>query len=261
MKIIILLFVVTSLLGCTTLPNTKKITTKYGEFSYQLSGNGNPTIILEAGWGDDMTEWKSSLHRFEQFSQVFTYNRAGFKGSDSQNEQRDAQTIALELRELLKEANIPPPYILVGHSFGGLYMRVYANTYPSDVSAVIQIDATHHEFFPDPAFIKKCTKPEAIDLENPTGIPWLALLVLPNAFIGESKELCKTLDTASNNKSFPEVPLVVISAGGANQSQHKDLATLSPISKHIICNSCGHYVHQDKPELLTEALEWVFDKI
>jgi pimeloyl-ACP methyl ester carboxylesterase len=57
------------------------------------------------------------------------------------------------------------------------------------------------------------------------------------------------------------VPLVVLSAGDANQSQHKDLATLSPISKHIICNSCGHYVHQDKPELLTEALEWVFDKI
>lgn len=268
MKLVILLFVVTSILGCTTLPNSKMITTKYGDFSYQLSGNGKPTIILESGAGDDMTEWESSISHLEEYSQVFAYNRAGFKGSDSQNKQRNAKTIAIELRELLKEANVTPPYILVGHSLGGLYMRVYANTFPGDVSAVIQIDSTH------PEFISNCKQSDGSFTENPTGIPWWAFLVLPNAVAGESKELCRSLDTASNNQSFPKVPLVVLSSNrvpngiketsekwAVMQNQQKHLATLSPISKHIICNSCGHYVHHDKPELLTEALEWIFDKI
>lgn len=268
MKLIIFLFVVTSLLGCATLPNSKIITTKYGDFSYQLSGNGKPIIILETGAGDDMTEWESSISHFEQYSQVFAYNRAGFKGSDSKNKKRNAKIIVIELQELLKEANIPPPYILVGHSLGGLYMRVYANTFPDEVSAVIQIDSTHHEF------IKNCNNSKGKFPENPTGIPWWALLVSPDALAGESKELCRSLNTASNNQSFPKVPLVVLSSNkvpngiketsekwAIMQSQQEYLATLSPISKHIICNSCGHYVHQDKPELLTKALEWIFERI
>lgn len=270
MKLIILLFVVISFLGCTTLPNAQKMTTKYGEFSYQLSGEGkgNPTIILETGAGDDMTEWQSSLSRFEQYSQVFAYNRAGFKGSDSQNKQRNAHTIAIELRELLKEVNIPPPYILVGHSLGGLYMRVFANTFPDEIAAVIQIDSTHHEM------IKNCTDPEGNFYENPTGIPWWAFLILPNVVAGETKELCRSLDIASENKSFPKVPLVVLSSNKVPngieetsekwrgmENQQKHLATISPTSKHIICSACGHYVHQDKPELITEALEWIFDKL
>jgi pimeloyl-ACP methyl ester carboxylesterase len=263
-----LLFVLALLLGCTTLPNSKIITTEYGKFSYKLSGSGKPSIILESGAGDDMTEWESSLSYFEQYSQVFTYNRAGFKGSDSQNKQRNAKTIVIELRELLKEVNLPPPYILVGHSLGGLYMRVYANTFPDEVSAVIQIDSTPSEF------IKNCKNSDGSFTENPTGIPWWALLVLPDAVTGESKELCRSLDTASNNQFFPKVPLVVLTSNkvpneiaetsekwALMQSQQKQLATLSPISKHILCNSCGHYVHQDKPELLTEALEWTFDKL
>lgn len=265
MKLSILTFVAVLLFGCTTLPNAEKITTQYGEFSYQLSGNGNPTIILETGAGDDMTEWESSLSRFEEHAQVFAYNRAGFRGSDSKNKQRNAQTITLELRDLLKEKNISPPYILVGHSLGGLYMRVFANTFPGDVAAVIQIDST------PPDFIKNCKDPEGNFYENPTGIPWWAFLILPDAVAGESKELCQSLALASNTESFPKVPLVILSSGKVPngieetseqwrgmEAQQAQLATLSPISKHIICNSCGHYVHQDKPELITAALDWIF---
>jgi pimeloyl-ACP methyl ester carboxylesterase len=271
LKLFIYISILTSLFGCTTLlRNSQKISTKHGEFSYQLSGNsnGNPTIILETGAGDDMSEWKSTLGRFEEYSRVFAYNRAGFSGSDSQNKQRNAQTIAIELRELLKEANVPPPYILVGHSLGGLYLRVFANTFPDEIAAVIQIDSTHHEM------IKDCKDSEGNFYRNPTGIPKWAFLILPDAMVEESKELCESLDIASDNASFPKVPLVVLTSGNvqndiektsqeweAIESQQKYLATISPISKHIICASCGHYVHQDKPELITEALDWIFDKM
>jgi pimeloyl-ACP methyl ester carboxylesterase len=233
-----------------------------------VSGKGSYTIILEAGAGDDMTEWKSSLSHFEQYSQVFTYNRAGFKGSDSLNKKRDAQVIAIELRELLKEANIPPPYILAGHSLGGLYLRVFATTFPDEIAAVIQIDSTHHEM------IEKCKDSAGNYYANPTGIPWWAFLILPNAVEEESKGLCRSLDIASETKFFPKVPLVVISSDkvpngieetsekwAVMQSQQKYLATISPTSKHITCKSCGHYVHQDKPELIDEALKWIFEQL
>lgn len=254
--------------GCATLSNSQRITTKYGEYSYKVSGKGNYTIVLESGAGDDMTEWKSSLNHFEQYSQVFTYNRAGFKDSYSDNKQRDAQVISIELRELLKEANIPPPYILAGHSLGGLYMRVFATTFPDEIAAVIQIDATHHEM------IKKCKDADGNYYANPTGIPWWAFFILPNAVAGESKGLCRSLELASETKSFPKVPLVVLSSGKVPNgiektsqkweeinNQQEYLATLSPTSKHIICTSCGHYVHQDKPELIDEALKWIFAQL
>jgi len=264
LKFIILLFVSVLLFGCTTLSNSEKITTEYGEYSYHLSGKGDYTIILESGAGDDMTEWESSLSHFESYAQVFTYNRAGFKGSESHNKKRNAQVITVELRELLEEANIPPPYILVGHSLGGLYLRVFASTFPNEVAGVIQIDSTHHDM------VKNCN----LSNDNPTGIPWWAFLILPNAVEGESKGLCKSLNLAKNTNQFPKVPLVVISSDKvpegmdekgaewkAMQKQQEYLATLSPNSKRITCTSCGHYVHQDKPELIDEALKWIFEQL
>ena len=264
MKFIILLFVNTLLFGCTTLPNSEEITTKYGKYSYHISGKGDYTIILESGAGDDMTEWESSLNHFENYAKVFTYNRAGFKGSKSHNKQRNAQVITVELRELLEEVNISPPYILVGHSLGGLYLRVFATTYPNEVTGVLQIDSTHHDI------VKNCK----ISNDNPTGIPWWAFLLLPTAVKGESKGLCKSLNLAKNTNKFPKVPLVVLSSNKVPksmeakstewktmQNQQKYLATLSPNSKHITCSSCGHYVHQDSPELIHEALNWIFEQL
>ena len=264
MKFIILLFVNTLLFGCTTLPNSEEITTKYGKYSYHISGKGDYTIILESGAGDDMTEWESSLNHFENYAKVFTYNRAGFKGSKSHNKQRNAQVITVELRELLEEVNISPPYILVGHSLGGLYLRVFATTYPNEVTGVLQIDSTHHDI------VKNCK----ISNDNPTGIPWWAFLLLPSAVEGESKGLCKSLNLAKNTNKFPKVPLVVLSSNKVPksmeakstewktmQNQQKYLATLSPNSKHITCSSCGHYVHQDRPELIDEALNWIFEQL
>ncbi len=252
-----------ALFGCTTLSDSEKITTKYGEYSYHLSGKGSYTIILESGAGDDMTEWGSSLSYFEKHAQVFAYNRAGFKGSESHNKQRDAQVIAIELRELLKEINISPPYILVGHSLGGLYLRIFASTFPDEVAGVIQIDSTHHEM------VKNCHDSN----DNPTGIPWWAFLILPNAVEDESKGLCRSLNLASKTNYFPEVPLVVISSDKVPkgmtekniewkvmQNQQSFLTTLSPVSKRIFCTSCSHYVHQDKPELVDEALKWIFQQ-
>ncbi len=266
MKVIILMFVILPLLGCSSLPNTQKKSTKYGEYIYHLSGEGKPAIILEPGMGNDMSSWQSTLERFEQSSQVFAYNRAGFQGSTSINEQRDGETIVLELRELLTELNISPPYILVGHSLGGLYMKLFANAFPDEIAAVIFIDPTHHEMR------EICKTADGEYCVNE--IPWWAKIILPDAVANEYKQLDRSLELSSNVKNFPKVPVAVLSAGKIpngvedtdkewleSQQWQKYFTTLSPVSKHITCRSCGHHVHQDKPELVSEALGWVFEQL
>jgi len=261
-----LISVLLTLLGCSSLPNAQKTSTQYGEYVYQLSGKGKPTIILETGMGDDMTAWQSTIERFEEHSQVFAYNRAGFSGSTSKNEQRDGQTIVIELRELLRELHLSPPYILVGHSLGGLYMKLFANTFSDEVAAVVFIDATHHEMR------EICKTADGEYCVNE--IPWWAKIILPDAVANEYKQLDHSLELSSNVKSFPTVPVVVLSAGKIpngvedtdkewldSQQWQKYFTTLSPVSKHITCRSCGHHVHQNKPELVTEALDWVFEQL
>ena len=255
-----------TLSGCTSGPNAQKASTKYGDYVYHLSGKGKPTIILESGMGNDMTAWQSTMERFEEHSQVFAYNRAGFQGSTSKNTQRDGRTIVLELRELLKELNIPPPYILVGHSLGGLYMKLFANTFPDEVAAVVYIDPTHHEMR------QICKTPDGEYCVNE--IPWWAKIILPDAVADEYKQLDRSLEFSSNVKNFPTVPVVVLSAGKIpkgveemdkewidSKNWQKYFTTLSPVSKHITCRSCGHHVHHDKPELVTEALDWVMEQL
>ncbi len=266
MKSIILIAIILNILSCSSLPNSQQISTKYGDYVYRLSGEGSPAIILETGMGNDMTAWQSTIERFAERSQVFAYNRAGFQGSTSINTQRDGQTIALELRVLLKELNISPPYILVGHSLGGLYMKLFANAYPDDVAAVVFIDATHHDMR------EICKTADGNYCVNE--IPWWAKIIMPDAVASEYKQLDRSLELSSNVKNFPHVPVVVLSSTKIpkgveetdkdwidSQRWQKYFTTLSPVSKQITCSSCGHHVHQDKPELVTEALDWVFEQL
>src|SRR5215469_8441950 len=89
------------------------------------TGVGKPTIILEAGWGDLSLEWKAVQAEIEKFARVCSYDRAGFGGSDPGPMPRTSLQIATELHRLLGNAGEMPPYILVGHSFGGYNVRVF----------------------------------------------------------------------------------------------------------------------------------------
>src|ERR1700742_916616 len=89
----------------------------------RLEGHGPRTVILEAGLGDTLDVWKDVQPRIAAgCSRTIAYNRAGYGGSDIAEGPRDSATIVAELRAELKRRNIDPPYVLVGHSLGGLYM-------------------------------------------------------------------------------------------------------------------------------------------
>jgi len=106
-------------------------------------GTGSPTVVLESAFPGTSADWGWVQPNVAAVSRVCTYDRAGMGWSDAAFEPRDAQRIAADLHVLLQHADIPGPYLLVGHSFGGLLVRQYAAQYPTEVVGMVLIDAMH----------------------------------------------------------------------------------------------------------------------
>jgi pimeloyl-ACP methyl ester carboxylesterase len=105
------------------------------------TGTGSPTVVIEAGWGDFSPSWTGVQQEAAKTTQVCTYDRAGSGWSDPGPLPRNALQYAKELHSLLHNANLPGPYVLAGHSMGGIPVRVFTNLYPSEVAGVVLIDS------------------------------------------------------------------------------------------------------------------------
>jgi pimeloyl-ACP methyl ester carboxylesterase len=120
-------------------------------------GQGSPTVILESGLGNMSADWANVQPEVAKTTRVCTYDRAGTGWSEPGPEPRDPQQIARELHTLLGNARIDGPYVLVGQSFGGLYVRMYAARFPQEVEGMVLVDASHPDMWtrlpPEPVVI------------------------------------------------------------------------------------------------------------
>lgn len=107
------------------------------------TGTGSPTVILDALFPGQVSNWVWVQPQVAQETRVCAYDRAGHGWSDPGPAPRDALQHALELKTLLEKANEPGPYVLVGHSLGGLYVREFADRYPGQVAGMVLIEGTH----------------------------------------------------------------------------------------------------------------------
>ena len=107
------------------------------------TGEGSPTVVLEAGSGTPGLTWGPVQREIEKSTRVCSYDRAGFGYSESAKGPLPPQQVASDLHALLKAANVPGPYILVGHSAGGVYVRAFASQYPSEVAGMLLVDSSH----------------------------------------------------------------------------------------------------------------------
>ena len=105
-------------------------------------GQGSPTVVLDAGLGDFSAQWVRVQRQVSDTTRVCAYDRAGMGWSEMGPEPRDARQITSELHTLLSKAGIEGPYVLVGHSFGGMYMQTYAARYPDEVAGVALVDSS-----------------------------------------------------------------------------------------------------------------------
>ncbi|NJO98515.1 MAG: alpha/beta hydrolase [Pleurocapsa sp. CRU_1_2] len=109
-------------------------------------GNGTPTVVIDSGAGGFSLEWMLVAPAVAKFTRVCTYDRAGLGRSQSNGKARTSQQCVNELRTLLAAAGLTPPYLLVGHSFGGMNVRLYTSQYPEEVVGMVLIDPGHEDF-------------------------------------------------------------------------------------------------------------------
>ena len=117
----------------------------------QCAGEGSPSIILDAALGGSSVSWSLVQPELAKISRVCSYDRAGFGWSDAGPIPRSAGRIADELRTLLDRAGIPPPFLPVGHSFGGLVALIFAHRFQSETAGLVLVDPAHAEDWVKPA--------------------------------------------------------------------------------------------------------------
>ena len=148
---------VTSVVGSTDAPQAGQLVDVDGRQLYiECHGSGSPVVILQAGLGGSAADWSRVAPEVAPSTTVCAYDRAGHGWSDAADGPQDGTAIASDLHILLERAGIAGPYVLVGHSSGGPYMRVFAASYPADVAGMVLLDAQPADAFtalPDyPAF-------------------------------------------------------------------------------------------------------------
>lgn len=266
MKFVIFIFIAL-LSACSTLKNSQTSITEHGQYAYYSAGDKKPTLVFESGLADDMTVWQNVLSALPAEYEVFAYNRAGFSGSTSNTDKRSGAVIVEELNALLEKQKLTPPFILVGHSLGGGYMELYAKTFPHNVAGVVLVDPNSSKY---PA---ACRELKLNYCEPPSSIPFWASMFLPKAVSGEIEGFAKTHEQINSASPFPQVPTVVITAMATRNvtseqdntaaklylKMHKELASQSSVSKHLVCQTCTHNIHIDRPDLVVEGINWVID--
>lgn len=247
------------------------------------TGTGSPTVVIEAGLGDWSTGWGFVQLEVAKTTRVCTYDRAGWGWSDAGPLPRDAAQFAKELHTLLHNANIPGPYVMVGHSLGGLGVRVFVHEYASEVAGVVLIDSmsprqfTHSQIeaqsqtqsqpFSIPALLARfgmvrlLARPLGI---MPSGTPdenaYFSRLVRPQnaqALTNESQGMPAAGAEASAVKTFGDLPLIVLTAKLNNmpgwQEWQTELLQLSSTSQQLFAES-GHNIHFEKPDTAVAAI-------
>ncbi len=249
----IIVLIVILLSGCASLPNStlEKIGNRNVEFA--LTRHDTPPVVFENGLGGRMEWWEKVLPEISNDTTTFAYNRPGYGNSDPPATPRDGLHIVDELKALLRDKGMKPPYILVGHSLGGLYMQLYARRYPEEVSVLILIDSTHPQQLDGEGALEKQsfltrgllgilvtgTAKDELDLLPQTGKQVLDLPTLSG----------KPIFILSASKPLDEKSMV---ADDAN-AKRKDIARLYPGSKQIWVDS-GHGIPLEKPEMVVAAI-------
>jgi pimeloyl-ACP methyl ester carboxylesterase len=186
-------------------------------------GEGSPTVILESALGATSVDWANIQPEVANTTRVCAYDRAGTGWSEPGPGPGDPQQIAGELHILLGNAGIDGPYVLVGHSFGGLYVRMYADLYPNEVEGMVLVDSSHPEQSRRSAEAQAAS--EASSAEEFRATPETSAQVL------------------LSTQSLGDKPLSVITAGEQEPiwlELQDELAALSSDSVHRVVEGATH---------------------
>jgi pimeloyl-ACP methyl ester carboxylesterase len=241
----------------------------------RCSGSGGPTVVFENGLTAD---WYDLQNQLSPLTRVCSYDPARQAGplgrSDSAPEPRTGLDRVRDLHALLAAAHVPGPYVLVGHSNGGLFSLLYASRYPEQVAGMVLIDGVHPDYHRRSVEVAKRFVPRQLwgELEAAAcGIP-------PVQVDAELMDICRAeaqTRAALAAHPVPRMPLVVITRGGLHfppgsepaaqerlwRQLQNELAALQPGSRHVIATRSGHDIQHEQPELVLAQVRRVVSAV
>jgi pimeloyl-ACP methyl ester carboxylesterase len=219
------------------------------------AGEGANTVVFESGMGDDWSPWDKVAYDISDDARVFAYSRPGYGGSDDATTARDPAQIVEELRGLLTAQDFPPPYVLVGHSFGGTYMELFARSHPEEVDAVVMVDARPS------GFLAECER-QGLDV---CGVPDDALATYSKTEQAEYAGFAQASEQMT--EAFGSYPVRVLTAGrnpaasdariALWQSMQGDIADEATDGEQIVFEDAGHYLQLQRWQDVSEVIRTV----
>jgi pimeloyl-ACP methyl ester carboxylesterase len=240
----------------------------------QWPGPAGPTLVFEAGLGDDISDWDSVLVRAAAIAPVVAYARAGLGRSDPVTGPHTASQAVRDLHDLLAVLHIVPPYVLVGSSYGGLLVRLYTSVYPHEVAGLVLVDGVHEE---------QVRRWGVLDSTYPAAFKRFfdsVLAVKPSG--AEAEETRETMriqaaGTVEGLRPLPDIPIAVLTSmkvlpnaeyvnGTARgheawRAMHDEWARRSRNAIHVATATAGHHIQDDDPNLVLEAIRFVLERI
>jgi pimeloyl-ACP methyl ester carboxylesterase len=213
-----------------------------------IEGSGARTVILESGLGDTLEVWKDIQPRIAAHcTRTLSYTRAGYLGSDPANGPRDSESIVRELRAELDRRNIQPPYVLVGHSLGGLYMQYFARNFPREVTGLLLVDSTHWD--QHMVIDTTANRAYATQREVTLFMPWIVRRELTDSVVAGHQ--------VHDSPAANDVRAIVLSSTvppRPHEAQLQDeIAADFPSARHEFVDGAGHYIQRDRPEVVINA--------
>lgn len=264
------------------------------ELFLEQAGTGEPVVVLEAGyrspatvWTDDLIEPGSTrtmvLPGVAAFARVCAYDRPGTDAIIDDALQRSrstpvpmprtAQSVVSDLHAMLRIASLPAPFVMVGHSLGGLFVRLYASTYPDDVAGMVLVDAWYE------GLQTLLTPMQWADYVRFNSEVAPVLQSDPDYETIDFAAASATMRLAAAAHPLRPMPLVVLSHGqpfGVAESAlgfppavleqawaraQQELATLVPNARQVIAQQSGHYIQLQQPDLVIAAVRQVVEAV
>lgn len=239
-----------------------------GPYRVQLAslGTGPYTVIFESGFGRDLNVWRDVAPQVARSNRVITYSRAGHGRSEARPGTPTVASRTDELEQVIAAADLRPPFVLVGHSYGGFLIRSYAARHPAQIAGMV---------FVDPGDEHQNTELRKLDAAAVDNDARLLVQYMPPKFQPELAQVQAILDSGNLPLAgpLPDVPVVVLTSVQRREQPQLFLETPAAVNvwrdlharffrgfrrgSHVVTPDSGHNIHQEEPQLVVAAIAQV----